>query len=50
MEFNAIIKICKYIGFHEGHHFIPMAMEVRNTPGHDMNHFIRKCAHLSHDR
>jgi len=28
VKLNAIVKICKYKGFHEGHHFIPMAMEV----------------------
>jgi hypothetical protein len=28
MKFSAIIKICKYRGLHEGHHFIMMAMEV----------------------
>jgi hypothetical protein len=33
---NAIVKICKYIGFHERHHFIPMTMEVHDTSGHDM--------------
>jgi hypothetical protein len=27
-----------------------MAMEVHNAPGHDMDHFIRECAHLFHDR
>jgi hypothetical protein len=43
---NAIIKICKYKGLHEGHHFILMAMEVYNTFGHDMGHFIQDCAHL----
>ncbi len=50
MESSAITKIYKYIGLHEGHHFIPKAMEVHNTAGHDMDHFIKECAHLSHDR
>jgi hypothetical protein len=50
MEINAIVKICKYRGFHEGHHFIPMAMEVHGAPKHDMDHFIRECAHFFHDR
>jgi hypothetical protein len=27
-KFSAIIKIHKYKGLHEGHHFIVMAMEV----------------------
>jgi hypothetical protein len=50
MEFNAIAKIHKYKGFHEGHHFIPMAMEVHGTLGQDMDRFIKECAHLFHDR
>jgi hypothetical protein len=45
-KFNAIVKICKYRGFHEGHHFILMALEVHNTPGHDMDRFIKECACL----
>ncbi len=49
-KLNAIVKICKYKVFHEGDHFISMAMEVDNTLGHDMNHFIKECAHLFHDR
>jgi hypothetical protein len=36
VELNATAKICKYRGFHEGHHFISMAMEVHDTPRHDM--------------
>jgi hypothetical protein len=40
-RFNVIIKIRKYRGFHEGHHFIPMAMEVHDTLRCDMDHFIR---------
>jgi hypothetical protein len=27
-----------------------MAMEVHNAPGHDMDHFIRECACLFHER
>jgi hypothetical protein len=50
MEPNAIVKIHKYKGFHEGHHFIPMAMEVHGTPGRNMDCFIKECAHLLHDR
>jgi hypothetical protein len=49
-KLNAISKIHKYKKFHEGHHFIPMAMEVHSAPGHDMDHFIKECAHLFHDR
>jgi hypothetical protein len=50
MELNAIIKICKYRGLHEGHHFILMAIEVHGTPGHDMDYFIKECARLFHDK
>jgi hypothetical protein len=27
-----------------------MAMEVHDTPKHDINHFIRECAHFFHDK
>jgi hypothetical protein len=37
VKFNAIVKICKYKRFHEGRHFIPMAMEVHDTFGRDMD-------------
>jgi len=40
VELNDIAKICKYKGVQEGHLFIPMAMEVHNTFGRDMDHFI----------
>jgi hypothetical protein len=50
MEFSAIVKICKYIRLHEGHHFILMAMEVHGTPKRDTNCFIRECAYLFYDR
>ncbi len=50
VKLNAIAKIRKYRGLHEGHHFIIMTMEVHNAPGHDMDHFIRECAHLFHNR
>jgi hypothetical protein len=49
-KLSAISKIHKYKKFNEGHHFIPMAIEVHNAPGHDMDHFIKECAHLFHDR
>ncbi len=44
VERSAITKIRKYRRFHEGHHFIPMAMEVHDTLEHDMDHLIRECA------
>ncbi len=50
VELNTIVKIRKYKRFHEGHHFIPMAMEVHGTFRHDMDHFIKECACLFHDR
>ncbi len=42
--------IAKIRGLHEGHHFIPMAMKVHGTPKHDMDRFIKECAHLFHNR
>jgi hypothetical protein len=50
MKLNAITKICKYRGFHEGHHFILMAMEVHSAPGHDMDCFIKECARIFHNK
>jgi hypothetical protein len=50
VEFNTITKIHKYRRFHEGHHFIPMAMEVHGAPERDMDCFIRECIHLFHNR
>jgi hypothetical protein len=50
MEFSTIVKIHKYKALHEGHDFILMAMEVHNTPKRDMDHFIKECAGLFHDR
>jgi len=44
-QLNTISKIHKYKRLHEGHHFIPTAMDVR-----DMDHFIKECVHLFHDR
>jgi hypothetical protein len=49
-KLNTIAKIHKYKGFHEGHHFILMAMEVHGAFERDMDHFIKRCAHLFHDR
>jgi hypothetical protein len=37
VELNTIVKINQYREFHEGHHFIPLAMEVHSTPDHDMD-------------
>jgi hypothetical protein len=50
MEFSVIVKIRKYRSLHERHHFIPMVMEVHDTPERDMDHFIKECALLFHDR
>ncbi len=50
MELNTIAKICKYKKFHEGHHFISMAMEVYGAPEWDIDRFIRECACFFHDR
>ncbi len=50
MKFIVIAKICKYEGLREGHHFLPMTMEVHDALKHDMDHFIRECACLFHNR
>jgi hypothetical protein len=50
IELSTIVKIRKYKGLHEGHHFIPMAMEVHDAPRHNMDCLIRECAHFFHDR
>jgi hypothetical protein len=47
---KAIIKICKYERFCGGHHFIPMTMEVHSALGHHMDHFIKECARLFHNK
>jgi len=49
-KLNVITNIRKYKGLHEGHHFISMAMELHNAFRCDMNHFIKECARLFHDR
>ncbi len=49
-ELSDITKIYKYKGFHERHHFIPMAMEVHGALEHDMDRFIKECARLFHDK
>jgi hypothetical protein len=50
MELNAIVNICKYRGFCEGHHFIMMAMEVHDIFGHNMDSFIKECARRFHNK
>jgi hypothetical protein len=50
VKFNAIVKICKYRMFHEGHHLIPIAMEVHSAFKHDMDHFMKECVCLFHNR
>jgi hypothetical protein len=49
-KFNTILKILKYIGFHEGCHFILMAMEVHDALRCDMDYFIKECGCLFHDK
>jgi hypothetical protein len=49
MKLGSNFKIHKYRKFHEGHHFISMAMEVYGTFKHDMDLFIEECACLFHD-
>ncbi len=49
-ELRAIIEIHKYKGFHQGQHFILMAMEVHGALGCNMDNFIMECAHFSHDK
>jgi hypothetical protein len=49
-KLRTIAKIHKYRRFHEGHHFILMAMEVHRALEHDMNHFIKECECLFLDK
>jgi hypothetical protein len=49
-KLNTIIKIHKYRRLHEGHHFIPMAIEVHNALGCNMDRFIKECAWLFYNR
>jgi hypothetical protein len=49
-KLSATIKICKYKGLHEKHHFITMAMEVHGALGRDMDCFSKECARPFHDR
>jgi hypothetical protein len=50
VKFSGIVKIRKYKRFHEGHHFISMAMEVHNAFVCDMDRFIKECICLIHYR
>jgi hypothetical protein len=50
VKLNTITNICKYKWLHEGHHFIPMAMEVHGALGCDMDCFIKECAHFLRNR
>jgi hypothetical protein len=49
-KLSAIAKIRKYRRLQEGHHFIPMAMEVHDTLGCDMDCFIKVCVRIFHNR
>ncbi len=49
-KLNVIAKIRKYRGFHRGHHFIPMAMEVHDVFRREMDRSIKECAYHVHDR
>jgi hypothetical protein len=49
-KFSVIVKIHKYKRFHERYHFISMVMEVHDVFGCDLDHFIRECAHLFHNK
>jgi len=48
-KFSADTKIRKYKGLHDGHHFIPMVMEVHSALGCDMDHFIKECVRFFHN-
>jgi hypothetical protein len=37
-------------GFHEGHHFISMAMEMHGIFEPDMDYFIKECVRLFNNR
>lgn len=49
-KFNAIVKIRKYRGIHERHHFIPMDMQVHGAFKRDIDNFIREFVCLFHSR
>ncbi len=50
VKLNVIAKIRKYRKFYEGHHFILMAMEMHCALKCDIDHFIRECVRLFHNR
>jgi hypothetical protein len=50
VKLSTIVKIHRYKTLHEGHHFIPMAMNVHDALERDMDRFIIECVHLFHDR
>ncbi len=50
VKLSTIIKIRKYRGLHERHHFIRMVIEVHDTSKHDMDHFRKECVFLFHNR
>jgi hypothetical protein len=50
VELSAIVKIRKYIRFHQGHHFILMVVDMNDTHGCDMDRFIGECSHLFYGR
>ncbi len=49
-KLSTIVKTHKYRGLRKGHHFILMAMEVHDTPKHDIYYFIKEYVCLFHDR
>ncbi len=50
VKLSVIVKIHMYRKLHEGHHFIPMAMEVHDAFGCDVDCFIMERVHLFHNR
>jgi hypothetical protein len=49
-KLKTIVKIRKYRWLCEGQHFISMVGEVHSAPRHDMDCFIKECAHLFHNK
>ncbi len=50
VKLSVIVKIHTYRKLHEGHHFIPMAMEIHDASRRDVDYFIMECVHLFHNR
>jgi hypothetical protein len=50
VELSTVIKIHKHKGFHEWHHFTLMVVEIHNVFECDMDHFIKECAQLFHNK